>query len=48
MARIIELRGEDYEEKLVVREKYIGRMDLLYLKCLLKDFEKELWKLKKC
>lgn len=42
MERIIELRGPDYEERLLDREQYIGKHDELYLRCLKESMTKEL------
>ena len=42
MARIIELRGPDYEQKLLERERYVAKMDGLYLLALKETMLKEL------
>lgn len=42
LQRIKDLRGENYREKLLEREKYVGRMDELYLRALLETMKKEL------
>ncbi|MBM3702897.1 MAG: hypothetical protein FJW63_07930 [Actinobacteria bacterium] len=40
--KIIELRGLDWREKLLEREKFVGKMDCLYLTCLRESFKNEL------
>ena len=44
--KIIELHGSDYEQKLLERERFSGKMDTLYLQALKMTFEKELVTLK--
>jgi hypothetical protein len=40
--KIVQLRGENWREKLLEHERYIGRMDMLYLRCLIETMRKEL------
>ena len=40
--KIVELRGADYEQKLLERERFTGRMDTLYLCAIKESMTKEL------